>query len=63
MEVLTVGTLKKIIKDMPDNLKIYLGDDEELNGIHQAYFCQEIDANEASSYSYGSYTNKGVMIS
>lgn len=63
MEVLTVGTLKKILKDMPDDLVIYLGDDEELNGIHEAYFAQEISKDEAEGFSHGSYEINGFMIS
>ena len=51
MEVLTVGTLKKILKDMPDDLVIYLGDDEE------------ISKDEAEGFSHGSYEINGFMIS
>ena len=63
MKQLTVKQLRTLLKDMPDNYTIYLGDDEELNGIHEAYFCQKINGDEASSFSYGSYTKMGVMIS
>lgn len=62
-EQLTVKKLRELLKGMPDNDIIYLGDDEELNGIHEAWYCQEINADEASAYSYGSLTEKGVMIS
>lgn len=34
------GMSLKQIKDLP----IYIGDDEELNGIHNAYFCETMDA-------------------
>lgn len=30
-------------------LPIYIGDDEELNGIHTAYFCEQIADDEANS--------------
>lgn len=30
------------------NLPIYIGNDDELNGIHCGWFCQEIDSNEAN---------------
>lgn len=29
-----------------DNLPIYLGDDDELNGIHTAWACDVIDSND-----------------
>lgn len=33
-----------------EELPVYLGDDEELNGIHCAYFCQAVDKNNNSHY-------------
>ena len=62
-EQLTVKKLKELLEDMPDNDIIYLGDDEELNGIHEAYFCQRITGKEANSLTYGAWDKKGVMIS
>lgn len=31
------------------SLPIYISDDEELNGIHTAYFCEQIADDEANS--------------
>ena len=50
MEQLTVGKLKTLLKDVPDNLLVCIGDDEELNGIHGAYFAQRIDEEDRESY-------------
>ena len=50
MEQLTVGKLKTLLKEVPDNLLVCIGDDEELNGIHGAYFAQRIDGGDRESY-------------
>lgn len=63
MKQLTVGVLKDQLSKMPDNALVYLGDDEELNGIHAAFFVQEERADSISSMSYGSYTKGGCLIS
>ena len=63
MNQLTVKALKQILSGMKDDDVIYLGDDEELNGVHEAFFCQEMSGNELSSISYGSITKGGVLIS
>lgn len=58
-----------------NELPIYIGDDDELNGIHCAWYCQEIDSNdtdEDTQYlveminNYGSNNElkgKGILIS
>jgi hypothetical protein len=43
-ELLHILESMKQRKDF-DNLEVYLGDDEELNGIHESYYCQIVDAN------------------
>lgn len=56
MTQLTVGVLKARIAHLPDDAVVYLGDDEELNGIHEAFFVQEITDGDVSAYSQGSLT-------
>lgn len=56
MNQLTVGALREAIKGLPASTVIYLGDDEELNGIHEAFFAQEITDDDVSTYSDGSLT-------
>lgn len=63
MEQLTVKTLKTLLDNYPDDAIIYLGDDEELNGIHGAYFCQNEDADMIKQMSYGGYNKGGILIS
>ena len=63
MEQLTVKNLKEILNQFPDGLVIYLGDDEELNGIHGAYFCQREPKSMIEQISYGGYKKGGVLIS
>lgn len=63
MAKLTVGALKEILKEFPDDLPIILGDDEELNGIHCAYFAQKFSATEAKKASYGAIEEAGFLIS
>lgn len=48
---------------MPEDAIVYIGDDEELNGLHEAFFIQEVKDDFVSSLSYGSLTNGGVLIS
>lgn len=63
MKQLTVKSLKGYLKDMPEDAIVYIGDDEELNGLHEAFFIQEVKDDFVSSLSYGSLTNGGVLIS
>lgn len=63
MNQLTVKKLKEILSEMKDTDVIYLGDDEELNGLHSAYFCQKMSGNEISSITYGTIRKGGVLIS
>lgn len=58
-----------------NELPIYIGDDDELNGIHCAWYCQEIDSNDTDEdmqyfvemiNNYGSNNElkgKGILIS
>ena len=63
MAKLTVGALKEILKEFPDDLPIFLGDDEELNNIHYAFFAQKYSATEAKKASYGAIEEAGFLIS
>lgn len=57
MEMLKLGDVLALVHElrvqgMPDDeikaLPVYIGDDEELNGIHNAFYCQQIDAQDKS---------------
>lgn len=46
-----IGLINRLEREGMDideiiQLPIYLGDDEELNGIHNAWFCQMIDSRD-----------------
>ena len=56
MNQLTVKAIRETIANLPDDTVVYLGDDEELNGIHEAFFIQEITDDEVTTYSQGSLT-------
>lgn len=57
MKQLTIGDLLKAIEEIKTNAKlsdeqiknmpIYLGDDEELNGVHDAMFCNYVSEEDA----------------
>ena len=57
MKQLTIGGLLKAIEEIKTNAKlsneqiknmpIYLGDDEELNGVHDAIFCNYVSGKDA----------------
>lgn len=38
MKPLTVGALKKALDGIPDNTIVILGDDDEFNGCHNAWY-------------------------
>ena len=63
MKQITVGRLRTLLKEYDSTDIVYLGDDEELNGLHGAYFVQKINGKEASEISWGSITKGGVLIS
>ena len=63
MNNLTVGDLREALKHYPSDLPVFLGDDEELNGIHRAYYAQKFTAKEAEESSYGSISEAGFLIS
>ena len=54
MKQLRVGDILKCVKELQDRgmtirevaeLPVYIGDDDELNGIHCAWYAQMIDSN------------------
>ena len=63
MKQLTVGVLKLALQNEPDDELIFLGDDEELNGIHGAYFVGRHDADEMEDMSQGTCNKSGFLIS
>ena len=62
MEKLTVGKLKQILATVPDNQIVYLGDDEELNGIHLAFFAQEMSERDMKEFSQDQFKGTGFLI-
>ena len=60
---LTVKDLVKILQEMPPKSIVYIGDDEELNGMHEAFFCQRVNRDFVNSVSYGSLDRAGILIS
>lgn len=60
MERLTLGDLKKVItgvekkygKDVAKSMVVIIGNDEELNGLHTAYFAQDIDPKQADEFDF-----------
>jgi len=44
---LTLGELKKALEELSkkhdDNTIVFIGEDDELNGIHMAWYCEDID--------------------
>lgn len=62
MEQLTIGDILtlvsdlKITTDMSDAeinaLPVYIGNDEELNGIHTAYYCEHIGSDNIADSEY-----------
>lgn len=40
MGVLTVGELRKAITGLPKNTVVIIGNDDELNGVHNAWYAQ-----------------------
>lgn len=63
MKPITVKELKEQLDHYADDELIYLGDDEELNGIHYGFFVQRINKSSASSMSYGNFDKAGILIS
>ena len=63
MKQLKVKDLIECLEEMPPNSIVYLGDDEELNGLHEAYFVQKVNGEFVNSVSYGSLDKAGVLIS
>ena len=64
MTQLTVGQLKNAIKNLPNDTVVYIGDDEELNGIHHAFFIQACTKKELLDLcDYGDFKKGGLLIS
>lgn len=64
MKQMTIGTLKALIQNVPDNMVVFLGDDEELNGIHQAFFAQKCSKEEIKEFSQDQFEGTtGFLIS
>lgn len=64
MKQLTVGVLRALIKHLPDDMFVFLGDDEELNGTHEAYFVQTVEKDELNEMGCGSeHESGGLLIS
>ena len=74
MNELTVKELRGIINALIKekgkevlNYKIVIGDDEELTGLHQAYYCQDITKKDIAHFEYRDYNNdldtKTILIS
>lgn len=49
MKQLTVKDLKAFLKDLPDDTLVYLGDDDELNGIHCGWCIDTVDLTQADN--------------
>lgn len=82
MKQLKLGDIMDLVQFLKDKgmntgeiykMPVYLGDDEELNGIHMAFFVQPIDSDNAEDDDYIELINelpanialegKGVLIS
>ena len=59
MEQLTIGDIIELAKQLKEKgmseedvskVKIYLGDDEELNGIHAGWYCNTFDNQDEDYY-------------
>lgn len=46
MTQVTVKALKAALEGVPDDTVVFLGDDEELNGVHAAYYMQTEDLSD-----------------
>lgn len=62
MKQLTVGALSALMEHLPDDMVVYLGNDEELNGTHEAYFVQTVEKDELNEMGYGSDYDKGGLL-
>lgn len=63
MKQLTVKELREALKKMPDDALVYLGDDDELNGIHGAWYVEKQTREQINNLSYGNFNEKGILIS
>lgn len=63
MKLITVKELKEQLNQYDDDEPIYLGDDEELNGIHGGFFVQRVGKSSVKSLSYDSFDKAGILIS
>lgn len=70
MKQLTVKKLYKRLKEIQrelcltdedfEKLPIYLGDDDELNGVHCAWYCEDIDADNADDEDVVDMINENI---
>ena len=67
MECLTIGDIVMLIKQLQKEgmvlddiykLPVYLGDDDELNGIHTAWYVNPVDANNPDDMDFVQLINE-----
>ena len=67
MNQLKLGTILAVVSDLKDNgmsmkeiaeLPVYIGNDDELNGIHCAWYAQPIDANNENDADFVELINE-----
>lgn len=80
MEQLKIKDLEKLIKKLKkkypldyQEIPVYIGDDDELNGIHTGWYCEEINSKQEDcediiemikdNYNNVIFTGKAVLIS
>lgn len=60
MQELTIGVLKAILNKYPDSLPVIIGDDEELNGVHLAFYCEAYDFKQPITDEETEYIHKSL---
>ena len=73
MKQLTIGDILTLVSDLKtttdltdkeiNELPVYIGNDEELNGIHTAYRCEHIACDKAEDSEYIDMIDKAILIS
>lgn len=82
MKQLTMNNILNVVKQLKEkgftdkeikNMPIYLGNDEELNGIHTAWYCQLVDSKDEDNedliemigddYSNVEFKDRAILIS
>lgn len=54
MGVLTVRDIRKAIVGLPQNTVVIIGNDDELNGVHNAWYIQTEEVNDVKLKAIGS---------